>query len=91
MLPLLSRRAASLAPTSLMLVVGDGGALALQLGAVRFDVSSGFSEVGPHWNNLSDSGGGGGGWTSAPTVDRSRAKEGRWVVVAAAWNTRSAV
>ena len=84
--PLLSRRAASLAPTSLTLVIGDGGALALMLGPVSFEVSSSFSEVGPHWNNMNASSGGGGGWSSGPAVDRSRAAEGRWVVVASARN-----
>jgi len=82
--PLLSRRAAALASTSLTVGVSDGGALALHLGAVSFEVSSGFSEVGPRWNNLSA--GSGGGWSRAPDVDRSRAAEGRWVVLAAARN-----
>jgi hypothetical protein len=86
--PLLSRRALALAPTAFELTVGGGGGLSLVIGGVRFDVLSSFSEVGPHWNNLSISqsgGGGSNGWASAaPTVDRSGAAEGRWVVKAVA-------
>jgi hypothetical protein len=50
--PVLSRRDAALAPSGFELVVDRGGGMSVIVGTVRFDVASGFSEVGPLWNNL---------------------------------------
>ena len=84
--PLLSRRAEALASSSFDLTVGHGGALSLDVNGVAFAVTSGFSEVGPHWNNLTLRPAGGSGWAGAPTVDASGAAMGRWVVTAKARN-----
>jgi hypothetical protein len=85
--PLLSRRAQALAPSSFDLTVGRAGALMLDIDGVVFEVTSSFSEVGPHWNNLTLTAGGGNGWAGgAPAVDASGAAQGRWVVTATAAN-----
>lgn len=85
--PLLSRRSQALAPTDFILTVGPGGALSLNLDNVIFDVTSQWSEVGPHWNNLTLASSGTAGWAGgAPTVDASGSAQGRWVVKARAVN-----
>jgi hypothetical protein len=88
--PLLSRRSQALSPTSFVLTVGRGGALSLDLGNITFEVTSRWSEVGPHWNNLTVGlpyGGSSNGWAGGdPTVDASSSAQGRWVVTAKAFN-----
>ena len=51
-----------------------------------FEVTSGWSEVGPHWNNLSIASGGNGWAGGAPSIDTSGSAQGRWVVTAKAVN-----
>ena len=85
--PLLSRRSQALAPASFILTVGRGGALSLNLDNIVFEVTSQWSEVGPHWNNLTVGPSGSNGWaTGAPVVDASGSAQGRWVVTAKASN-----
>ena len=87
--PPLSRRAQALAPTTFGLTVGRGGAFSLDVDGVLFEVTSGFSEVGPHWNNLTLAAptSGSNSWAGgAPTIDASGAARGRWVVTATATN-----
>ena len=100
--PVLSKRAAALAPSGFTLTVDPAGGMFLTVGDIRFEVMSGFSEVGPHWNNLTSSselpahnnasgggggGDGGGGWVLGPTVQgNASATSGRWVVTATAVN-----
>ena len=49
---LLSKRAAALAPSPFNFAVGADGGASVEINGLRFDLTSSFSEVGPHWNNL---------------------------------------
>ena len=84
--PLLSRRSQALAPTSFILTVGRGGALVLDLDNIIFEVTSQWSEVGPHWNNLTVVPSNGWAAGGSPVVDASGSAHGRWVVTANASN-----
>jgi hypothetical protein len=85
--PLRSRRSQALAPTDFILTVGRGGGLSVNLDGIVYEVTSQWSEVGPHWNNLTLVSGGSNGWAGgAPAVDASDSAQGRWVVTAKATN-----
>lgn len=85
--PLLSRRSQALGPTEFILTIGRGGALSVNLDGIVYEVTSQWSEVGPHWNNLTLVSSGSNGWAGdAPAVDASDSAQGRWVVTAKATN-----
>ena len=88
--PALSRRRVALAPPHFEAAISDGGGATITVNGLTFDLTSSFSEVGPHWNTLQSMSPPlpvTHGWVTPPVVDRSAAvASGRWSVVAVARN-----